>query len=404
MMLAGGHELPNVHRPDAHFAAGSEMAPTVPFRTRAPRTGNHLAMSRGLVATGASTEEMMLRVHSTAELPIPEFGGRKLIIQIPCFNEAETLPVTLAALPRALPGIDLIEWLVIDDGSIDCTAEVAREHGVDHVIRLPINQGLARAFVRGLDAAVAAGADIVVNTDADNQYCAEDIPRLIAPILDGEAEIVVGARPISDNPDFSASKKLLQRLGSRVVRRLSGTDVPDAPSGFRAMSRDAAKRLNVFNEYSYTLETIIQAGSKGMAITSVPIRTNPVTRPSRLFRGNAQYIRRQGLTLLRIFMTYNPFQFFAVPGMLSFLVGFAIGLRFMYHFMAGAGEGHVQSLILAALMMGSGLLLVIIGLIADLISVNRKLLERIDGQVRNLEEQIASTLNGEKQAIDRRGT
>ncbi len=312
----------------------------------------------------------------------------KLIIQIPCYNEAETLPTTLAALPRSLPGVGSIEWLVIDDGSEDGTAEVARACGVDHVVRLPQNQGLARAFTFGLDAAIRAGADIIVNTDADNQYSAEDIPRLIAPILTGKAEIVVGERPIASTPHFTPTKKLLQRVGSLVVRKLSDTEIPDAPSGFRAMSRDAAMRLHVFNDYSYTLETIIQAGRKGMAIHSVPIRTNPVIRPSRLFRSNLQYIRRQALTLVRISMTYNPFFFFATPGVLSFLFGFLIGLRFLFYYAMEGGAGHIQSLILAALLMGSGLFLVIVGLLADLMSVNRKLLEGMDWRLKKMEERL----------------
>jgi len=312
----------------------------------------------------------------------------KLIIQIPCFNESDTLPITLAELPRSLPGISTIEWLVVDDGSDDGTAEIARANGVDHVVRIPRNLGLARAFTSGIDAALRAGADIIVNTDADNQYCAQDIPKLIEPILAGTAEIVIGERPILDNPQFSWTKKVLQRAGSFVVRRLSSTDIRDAPSGFRAMSRDAAMRMHVFNEYSYTLETIIQAGRKGVATASVPIRTNPVYRPSRLFRSNLQYIRRQGMTLLRIFMTYNPLMFFAIPGVACFTGGFLIGLRFLYLFLTDGGAGHVQSLILAALLLSSGLFLFIVGLLADLISVNRKLLEGVDWRVKRMEERL----------------
>ncbi len=311
----------------------------------------------------------------------------KLIIQIPCYNEEESLPVTLEALPRAVAGVDVVEWLVVDDGSTDRTVETARVHGVDHVVRLPAHQGLARAFVRGLEASVAAGADIVVNTDADNQYRAEDIDKLIAPILEGEAEIVVGERPIEEIPHFSPIKKLLQRLGSWVVRLASRTDIPDAPSGFRAMSRQAAMKLQVFNSYSYVLETVIQAGQKGMAITSVPVRTNPELRPSRLFRSTLGYIFRQGLTILRIFMTYRPFTFFAVPGTTIFLAGFALGVRFLWFYLTGEGSGHVQSVILSALLMGSGLFLVVVGLLADLAAVNRKLLEGLDWRLRMIEEQ-----------------
>lgn len=310
----------------------------------------------------------------------------KLIIQLPCYNEAESLPVTLGELPRSIPGIDRVEWLVVDDGSTDDTASVARNQGVDHVVRLPKNQGLARAFMVGLEASLARGADIVVNTDADNQYRSDDIQKLIAPILDGEAEIVIGERPIDEIPHFSSLKKMLQRLGSWVVRKISSTGVRDAPSGFRAISREAAMQLHVFNEYSYTLETIIQAGRKGMAITSVPVRTNADLRPSRLFQSPGEYVRRQVVTMLRIFVTYNPFVFFALPGVVSFSAGLLLGLRFVYFYLTGDGSGHVQSVILAALLMGAGLTLVIVGLLADLVSVNRKLLERLDWKIQKMVE------------------
>ena len=312
----------------------------------------------------------------------------KLIIQIPCYNEADSLPVTLAALPRSVPGVERVEWLVIDDGSVDGTSMIARAHGADHVVRLPRHQGLAGAFVAGLDASVRKGADIIVNTDADNQYCASDIPRLIEPILMGEAEIVVGARPIGSTPHFSALKKRLQQVGSWAVRKVSKTDIPDAPSGFRAMSRDAAMQLHVFNEYSYTLETIIQAGLKGMAIVSVPVSTNDPLRPSRLMTSLPSYLRRQILTILRIFMTYKPFFFFAAPGILAFLAGLLIGLRFLLFYLAGEGAGHVQSLILSALLMGSGFFLVVVGLLADLASVNRKLLEGLDWRLKRIEDAV----------------
>lgn len=312
----------------------------------------------------------------------------KLIIQIPCFNEEATLPGTLADLPRSLPGVDVIEWLIIDDGSTDATVEVAQQNGVDHVVRLPTHQGLARAFVAGLEASVRAGADIIVNTDADNQYNAKDIPLLIAPILSHQAEIVIGERPIRETPHFSPLKKLLQWLGSWLIRRVSGTTVPDAPSGFRAMSRRAAMRLKVFNRYSYTLETIIQAGHKGMAVVSVPVRTNRQSRPSRLVRSTGSYVSRQGLTIIRIFMTYRSFAFFAVPGVVVFLLGFLISIRFMYFYFAGTGAGHVQSLILSALLMGAGFSLVVVGLLADLASVNRSLLEGLDWRLQRLEQQL----------------
>lgn len=310
----------------------------------------------------------------------------KLVIQIPCYNEAETLPITLASLPTSLPGVDEVEWLVIDDGSSDGTAAAARAHGVNHVVVLPRHQGLAKAFLAGVDASLDVGADIVVNTDADNQYCAEDIPRLIAPILSGQAELVIGTRPIATVEHFSWTKKRLQRLGSWVTRKISNTEVQDAPSGFRAMSREAARRMHVFNDYTYTIETIIQAGLKGMAVMSVPVRTNDHLRPSRLIRGLWSYLGRQILTMVRVFMTYRPFPFFAVPGALMFGIGFLISLRFLYYYFTVSGQGHVQSLILAALLMGLGFFLVIVGLIADLIAVNRALLEGIDWRLRKLEE------------------
>ncbi len=312
----------------------------------------------------------------------------KLIIQIPCHNEADTLPVTLGELPRSLPGVDEVEWLVVDDGSTDGTADVAKSHGVDHVVRLPRHQGLARVFEKGLEVSLEAGADIIVNTDADNQYCADDIPKLIEPILSGQAELVVGERPISQDTQFAGSRRGLQKLGSAVVRRVSDTDVPDAPSGFRAMSREAAMRLRVFNEYSYTLETLIQAGIKGMAVATVPVRVNRKLRPSRLFKSQSQYIRRQALVIVRIFMTYRPFRFFAVPGALLFLAGFVLGLRFLYFYLSGAGSGHIQSVILAALLMTMGSSLVVVGFLADLISVNRKLLERLDWKLQRFEQRL----------------
>ena len=302
----------------------------------------------------------------------------KLIIQIPCHNEAETLPATLSALPRTVPGVDSVEWLVIDDGSSDGTAEVARAAGADYVIRVPRNRGLAKTFTRGLQEAVRLGADVVVNTDADNQYRAEGIAALVQPILKGEADIVVGARPIDAIAHFSPLKKLAQRVGSWVVRRVSGTDVEDATSGFRAMSRRAAMELKVFNDYSYTLETIIQAGMKGIAITSVRIAVNPPTRPSRLIKSTLGYMVRQVLTILRIFMTYRPFFFFSLPAGVALLTGFLIGLRFLWFYFSGAGGGHVQSLIL-------------VGLLADLSAVNRKLLEGVDARLQRLEESVEET-------------
>jgi glycosyltransferase involved in cell wall biosynthesis len=294
-------------------------------------------------------------------------------------------------LPKTIAGIDKIEILVIDDGSTDDTLVVAKQAGVDHVVSFPKNRGLARAFMAGIEKALAVGADIIVNTDADNQYRAADIPLLLAPILEGRADFVVGERPISEIQHFSPLKKSLQKLGSWVVRAASKTEIPDAPSGFRAISREAAKRLHVFSEYTYTLETIIQAGQKGFAVTSVPIRTNEDLRASRLVKSIRSYIVRSMSTIIRVFMTYKPFRFFAVPGLTCFIVGFLLGLRFLFFFVSGEGEGHIQSVILSGILMTTGFLMSVIGLVADLISVNRKLLEEIDWRVKNIEEQISNS-------------
>ncbi len=318
----------------------------------------------------------------------------KLIIQIPCYNEEEALPVTLSYLPRELDGISKIERLVIDDGSTDDTVDVAKSHGVDHIIRHTKNLGLARAFSTGLDKCIELGADIIVNTDADNQYCADDIQRLVEPILSGKAEIVIGTRSISDIKHFSTIKKILQRIGSWVVRLASNTDIPDAPSGFRAISRNAAMQLNVFNKYTYTLETIIQAGQKGITIVSVPVRTNKELRPSRLFKSIPGYISRSIMIIIRIFMTYKPFKFFAIPGVVSFVLGFLIGLRFLYFYFTSGGSGHIQSIVLAALLLGIGFFLTVVGLLADLVSVNRKLLEKLDWQIQRIEESLNTKGNG----------
>lgn len=309
----------------------------------------------------------------------------KLIIQIPCYNEEEAIGITLSQLPRTVPGISTVEWLIIDDGSTDRTIEVARAHGVDHVVRMTRNRGLAKAFMTGLDNCIKLGADIIVNTDADNQYDARDIPTLIAPILAGEAEIVVGERPVFQTAHWSLFKKFLQKAGSWVVRMASGTDIPDAPSGFRAFTRDAAMRINVFNDYTYTIETIIQAGRKNMAITSVKIRTNPDLRPSRLFRSIPAYVRKSLLTIVRILMTYRPFRFFALPGLFLLVLGSIPILRWLYLYAEGKGAGNVQSLVLGALMLGMGGALVVVGLVADLIGVNRMLLEELRWRMRELE-------------------
>jgi glycosyltransferase involved in cell wall biosynthesis len=302
----------------------------------------------------------------------------KVVIQIPCLNEAEALPAVLGELPRSLPGVDAVEWLVIDDGSSDDTAAVARANGVDHVVSLPHNQGLARAFMAGLDACLRAGADIIVNTDADRQYAAADIPLLVAPIQDGKADMVIGARPIATTAHFSPLKKWLQRMGSLATSFASGVRVEDAASGFRAISRDLAMRLHVYNNYTYTVETIIQAGRQGMRVVSVPVRTNPDLRPSRLVRGLGPYVRRQLLTIVRVYVTYKPFRFFAYTGFAVALPGVLLGLTFLVRYAMGRGQGHIQSLILAGLLMGSGFILIIAGLLADLFSVNRALLERLD--------------------------
>lgn len=308
----------------------------------------------------------------------------KLIIQIPCLNEAKTLGIALAELPRSVPGIDKVEILIVDDGSTDDTVAVARAAGVDHIVRHPANFGLARAFMTGLDASLKLGADIIVNTDADNQYCAADIPALVAPILEGRAEYVIGTRPIARIEHFSPVKKFLQKLGSYVVRRISGTRVEDAPSGFRALSRDAAMRMNVFNRYTYTLETIIQAGYKNIPILCVPVRVNADLRPSRLVKSIPRYIQHSIFTMIRIFVVYRPFKFFFSIGTVFFLVGFLLGCRFLWYWLAGQGDGKTQSLILAAVLMLTGVISGMMAFMADLLSVNRQLLEDI--QYRNRRE------------------
>ena len=306
----------------------------------------------------------------------------KLIIQIPCYNEEATLGVTLSELPRQLPGITSVEWLIINDGSTDKTVEVARSYGVEWIVNFSYNQGLAKAFMAGIEASLIAGADIIVNTDADNQYCADDIPKLIEPILSGRAEIVIGTRPIGKIKHFSPTKKILQKLGSWVVRIASNTDIPDAPSGFRAISREAAMQLNVFNEYTYTLETIIQAGQKGIPITSVPIRTNKYLRPSRLVKSITAYVQRSLFTILRIFMTYQPLRFFTILGSIPFSIGFMLGVRWLILFLEGTTRTRIPSLILAAILIIIGVQLWLFGLVADLMAVNRKMLEEIQLRMR----------------------
>lgn len=310
----------------------------------------------------------------------------KLIIQIPCLNEAATLAIALQSMPRQVPGFAKVEWLIIDDGSTDGTGELARELGVDHVIRHPVNRGLATAFMTGLEACLQLGADVIVNTDADNQYEAADIPKLTAPVLAGEADMVIGARPIDDTEHFSWIKKKLQRLGSWAVRVASKTDVEDAPSGFRAMSREAAMRLNVFNAYTYTLETIIQAGSSNLRIKSVPIRTNADLRPSRLVKSIPSYVRRSLVTILRIFVIYRPIAFFFWPASIVSALGIAALLRFGYFYLSGTGDGHVQSLVVGSLCITLGAVMFTVAFLADMITANRKLLERNSIRLRRLED------------------
>lgn len=302
---------------------------------------------------------------------------KKLIIQIPCFNESQTLSTALSAIPKSVEGFDVVELLVIDDGSSDNTAEIAKQCGVHHVIKHTKNQGLARAFMTGIKHALEAGADVIVNTDADNQYEAQDIPKLVVPILEKRADIVIGARPIADIAHFSWSKKLLQKIGSWVVRSASRTNIPDAPSGFRAYSRFAAQNMVVFSEYTYTLETIIQAGQKNMAIISVPIRTNADLRPSRLVKSIASYVRRSMGTIIRIYAIYRPMRFFGSIGGVLFVLGVVLGLRFLYFFFNGDGNGHIQSVILAAVLMVIGFQTILVAFMADLMAANRKLSEEI---------------------------
>lgn len=295
------------------------------------------------------------------------------------------MPVTLAALPRSIEGCTQVEWLVVDDGSTDNTAEVARQLGVDHIVRHPINRGLAAAFMSGLDAAIARGANIIVNTDADNQYDARDIATLVKPIIDGNAEFVIGARPIEFTRHFSWIKRRLQAFGSRVVRMASRTDVADAPSGFRAMTRDVALRLNVFNSYTYTLETIIQAGRSNIRVLSVPVRTNPDLRPSRLVKSTASYVLRSLATIIRIFATYRPMQFFWLIGGVFATAGLASGIRFLVYFLMDQGNGHIQSVIFTGMSMTLAFLLFVFGFLADLMATNRRLLERLEWRMRRLE-------------------
>ena len=324
----------------------------------------------------------------------------KLIIQIPCYNEAETLEIALNDLPKHIDGIDVIEYLIINDGSSDDTVEVAKKWGVNYVVNFRNNKGLARGFMAGLDACLRNGADIIVNTDADNQYCGADIEKLIQPILRGEAGMVVGERPIDDTEHFSPLKKKLQHLGSWVVRKASKTDIPDAPSGFRAYSRSTAMRLNVINEYTYTLETIVQAGRNKMAITSVPIHTNPELRKSRLFHSMFGYVKKSMITIGRTYMMYRPLAVFSSIAAVLGSSGIALGVRFLIKRAKGKGQGNVQSLILASMLIIIASIAGVIGLLADVIAGNRKLLQEIQFELRRMDYGPGHEAQKRKEAVD----
>ena len=317
----------------------------------------------------------------------------KLIIQIPCLNEEESLPATLDNLPKVIEGIDVIETLVIDDGSTDRTSEVASAHGVNHVVRLTKRKGLAKVFQTGLDAALKRGADIIVNTDADGQYKGEDIPRLVKPILEGKADIVIGNRDIENVEQFSWIKKRLQRLGSYVVRKLSGSQIPDVTTGFRAYNREAALRLNIISEYTYTLESIIQAEHKALAIENIVVHTNPVYRESRLFKNIPEYLKRSSVTIIRVFAMFNPLRMFLNLGTISLCVGMLIGCRFIFDYLMGQGSGKIQSLILASVFLIIGFMLYVIGIVSDLISANRRLIEDTLLRVKKIELSLKEKQN-----------
>lgn len=324
----------------------------------------------------------------------------RLILQIPCYNEERALPAALAELPRQVEGFDRVEWLVVDDGSSDGTVQVARRLGVDHVIKLGYHRGLASAFMAGIDAALSRGADVIVNLDADNQYCAADIPRLVEPVLDGRADMVIGARPIGSIRSFSGTKKLLQALGSRVVRSLSGAAVDDAPSGFRAFSRDMALRLKVFSAYTYTLETIVQAATSGMRIVSVPVGVNPPLRESRLIRSTLRYVLVSLATLARIYFLYRPFRVFAALALPPLVLGGFLTGRWLYlnwYEYPLTGRLHIPSLIVAVLNLALGAGLLLSGVLAELLAANRRLLEEIRYLLRK------TNLDGARQAADQSG-
>ncbi len=327
----------------------------------------------------------------------------KLIIQIPCYNEAATLQATLDDLPKSIEGIDVIEYLIINDGSEDNTERIAREWGVDYIVHHKRNLGLAKGFLAGIDLALRQGADIIVNTDADNQYCGADIEKLVRPILEKKADIVIGERPIDEIEEFSWLKKKLQKFGSWVVRIASKTDIPDAPSGFRAFSRKAAMRMNVNNEYTYTLETIVQAGRNKMAITSVPIRTNPEMRDSRLMKSVWGYIKKSFLTILRALLMYRPLMVFTSISAVFLLLGGGVGVRFVVCYFEDGGSGHVQSLIFAILLIVIGVQSLMLGFLADVISANRKLLEDVQFRVKKLELGLLDAEGQDKRKGNTRG-
>lgn len=321
----------------------------------------------------------------SAGRPDSRVRSLKLIVQVPCYNEAETLPDVLAAIPRVIEGIAQIEVQVIDDGSSDATIEVARQANADHIVLQKSNKGLARSFQAGIDNALAQGADIIVNTDGDNQYCGSSIPDLVRPILEGRADIVLGDRRPSENREFSFGKRLLQRLGSRVVRRLAGIEVPDAVTGFRAYSREAAMSINVMTRFSYTVETLIHAGQRGLTVISVPVKTNSATRPSRLFKSTRQFMARQAVTMLRSCVMYRPLQTFMSVGILITIIGALPILRFLYFFATGEGDGHVQSLVLGGVFLLAGYLTMVIAFLSDTIATNRRLTEEALLRLRRLE-------------------
>jgi glycosyltransferase involved in cell wall biosynthesis len=315
----------------------------------------------------------------------------KLIVQIPCFNEESQLPLTLSRLPRQVPGFEVVEWLVIDDGSTDRTLEVAREHGVEHIVRLTNHKGLAAAFQAGLDAGLKLGADVIVNTDADNQYEGADVAKLVEPIVRGAADMVVGDREIEKVEHFSGPKKLLQRLGSWVVRQASSTHIPDTTSGFRAYNREAALQVQAVSKFTYTLETIIQAGKLLVAVDHVPVRTNPKTRESRLFPSTAAYVRRNALSIFRVYSQYQPLKVFWGGALIMGVPALALFIRFLVIFIESphaAARGHIQSLIAGAVLFIAAMLLGALGVIGDLLDAQRMISQRTFERVRRIELQL----------------